>query len=60
MRSPAPTYTAPSHPVHAPADVEVLSRVMRKFDQDGLVVEEVAQLGEIIIKVGAGGEVAKR
>ncbi|GFR49209.1 hypothetical protein Agub_g11123, partial [Astrephomene gubernaculifera] len=33
-------------------EVETLSRVMRKFDQDGIVDQEAAALGETIIKAG--------
>ncbi|KAG2443203.1 hypothetical protein HYH02_009280 [Chlamydomonas schloesseri] len=33
-------------------EVETLSRVMRKFDIDGVVDEDAAQLGETIIKAG--------
>ncbi len=35
-----------------PHDVERLSRAMRKFDIDGEIVEEAAELGETIIKAG--------
>ena len=36
----------------SPAEVEVLSRVMRKFDADGMVDEQAARYAELTIKVG--------
>ncbi|EFJ45817.1 hypothetical protein VOLCADRAFT_93925 [Volvox carteri f. nagariensis] len=36
----------------SPADVEVVARVMRHFDSEGVILEEAAQLGETIIKCG--------
>ncbi|GFR51586.1 hypothetical protein Agub_g14007 [Astrephomene gubernaculifera] len=40
------------HKFGEPEEVEVLARVMRRFNSDGLVFEESAALGETIIKAG--------
>ncbi|KAG2441028.1 hypothetical protein HXX76_003881 [Chlamydomonas incerta] len=40
------------HKFDDPQEVEVLCRVMRKFDIDGVVDEEAGALGETIIKAG--------
>ncbi|KAG2484238.1 hypothetical protein HYH03_016973 [Edaphochlamys debaryana] len=40
------------HKFESAADVEVLARVMRHFDEDGLVTESAAALGEVVIKAG--------
>ena len=40
------------HPLCRAAEVEMLSRVMRKFDIDGIIDPSTATLGEMIIKVG--------
>lgn len=37
---------------HSPAEVELLSRTMRKFDLDGVIDPKAAELGELIIKAG--------
>mmetsp|Transcript_27632 Transcript_27632/g.60501 ORF Transcript_27632/g.60501 Transcript_27632/m.60501 type:complete len:2143 (+) Transcript_27632:192-6620(+) len=36
----------------SPEEVELLSRVMQKFDEDGVVDPDAANLGELIIKAG--------
>ncbi|KAF5826203.1 hypothetical protein DUNSADRAFT_4177 [Dunaliella salina] len=36
----------------AAADVELMARVMRKFDLDGNIDPKAAELGELIIKAG--------
>jgi hypothetical protein len=41
---------------HPTRQVEVLSRVMRKWDDDGVPDEEASNLGEFIYKVGMGVE----
>ena len=33
------------------AEVEIIARVLRKFDIDGVIDEEAAKLGEMVIKV---------
>ncbi len=40
------------HKFEDPQEVEVLSRVMRKFDIDGVVDDEAGALGEAVIKAG--------
>ncbi|KAG2450421.1 hypothetical protein HYH02_004923 [Chlamydomonas schloesseri] len=40
------------HKFEDPQEVEVLSRVMRKFDIDGVVDEQAGALGEAVIKAG--------
>lgn len=39
------------HKFSDPRDVGLVARVMRKFDLDGIVDEEAADLGEMVIKV---------
>lgn len=40
------------HRFSSPAEVELLSRAMRKFDLDGVIEPEAADLGELIIRAG--------
>ncbi|EFJ45814.1 hypothetical protein VOLCADRAFT_93917 [Volvox carteri f. nagariensis] len=40
------------HQFASPEDVEVVARSMRRFDIDGIVLEETALVGETIIKCG--------
>lgn len=35
-------------------EVELLSRGMRHWDSDGVILEDAAQLGEMVIKVSRG------
>ncbi|GIL48962.1 hypothetical protein Vafri_5459 [Volvox africanus] len=40
------------HKFSSPEDVEVVARAMRHFDADGIILEEVAHVGENTIKCG--------
>ncbi|GLC57759.1 hypothetical protein PLESTB_001261700 [Pleodorina starrii] len=40
------------HQFGSPDDVEVISRCMRHFDNDGVILEEMALVGEMVIKCG--------
>ncbi len=50
-RASAPPSSLPS----STEEVELLARGMRHWDSDGVILEDAAQLGEMVIKVGSVG-----